>query len=196
MRGEDVFKEKIISSNKFTMNIIKTKIEGLFILEPKVFGDDRGYFMEAYKENWFKENFSHIHFIQDNESQSSKGVLRGLHYQKGDFAQTKLVRVIQGEVLDIAVDCRRESPTYGEHVSAILSEENKTQFLIPKGFAHGFLVLSNTAIFSYKVDAPYSPENETGIIWNDPTLNIDWKLKEEEIILSEKDKELPYFNKK
>ncbi|NME67782.1 dTDP-4-dehydrorhamnose 3,5-epimerase [Flammeovirga aprica JL-4] len=178
------------------MNIIETKIKDLFILQPKVFGDNRGYFMEAYKQNWFKEHFPHINFIQDNESQSTKGVLRGLHYQVGEFAQTKLVRVIQGEVLDVAVDCRKESPTYRQHVSAILSAENKTQFLIPKGFAHGFLVLSDTAIFSYKVDAPYSPENESGIIWNDPNLNIDWKLKEEEIFLSEKDKELPYFIKK
>lgn len=176
------------------MKIINTKIKDLFILEPNVFGDNRGYFMEAYKEAWFKDNFPAIHFIQDNESQSTKGVLRGLHYQKGEFAQTKLVRVIQGEVLDVAVDYRKDSPTYGQHVSAILSAENKTQFLIPKGFAHGFLVLSNTAIFSYKVDAPYSPEHEAGIIWNDPTLNIDWQLKEEEIILSDKDKVLPAFS--
>ncbi|KXX72536.1 dTDP-4-dehydrorhamnose 3,5-epimerase [Flammeovirga sp. SJP92] len=175
------------------MEIIETKIKDLYILKPNVFGDKRGYFMESYKETWFKENFPHLHFIQDNESQSSKGVLRGLHYQEGRYSQTKLVRVIQGEVLDVAVDLRTESPTYGHHVSVILSAENKTQFLIPRGFAHGFLVLSDTAIFSYKVDAPYSPENENGIIWNDPSLKIDWHLDHDKIILSDKDLTLPFF---
>ncbi|MBL7473745.1 dTDP-4-dehydrorhamnose 3,5-epimerase [Robertkochia sediminum] len=177
------------------MKLTETKIKDLYIIEPKVFGDDRGYFMESFKESWFKEHFPDIHFIQDNESRSSYGVLRGLHYQKPPFAQTKLVRVIQGEVLDVAVDLRKDSPTYGEHVSVILSGENKKQFLIPKGFAHGFVVLSEEAVFSYKVDNEYAPDYDDGIIWNDRHLNIDWKLIEEELILSEKDRRLSEFLK-
>ncbi|GAA4826754.1 dTDP-4-dehydrorhamnose 3,5-epimerase [Algivirga pacifica] len=169
------------------MNIIKTSIPDLVIIEPKAFEDDRGYFMEAYKESWFQENFPHIKFVQDNESKSERGVLRGLHFQKPPYAQTKLVRVIQGEVLDVAVDLRKDSPTYGQHESIILSAENKKQFLVPKGFAHGFIVLSETAIFSYKVDNPYAPEHDAGVLWNDPAFNIDWKLDESEILLSKKD---------
>jgi dTDP-4-dehydrorhamnose 3,5-epimerase len=175
------------------MKIINTKIEGLVVLEPNVFGDERGYFLESFKKEWFNEHFPGIEFIQDNESLSQRGVLRGLHFQKPPCAQTKLVRVIQGEVLDVAVDLRKKSPTYGEHVSIILSSENKRQFLIPKGFAHGFVVLSDTAIFSYKVDNPYSPSDEDGIIWNDPSLGIDWQIQPNEVSLSEKDKHLRDF---
>jgi dTDP-4-dehydrorhamnose 3,5-epimerase len=179
------------------MKITPTKIEDLVILEPKVFGDARGYFMESYNNEWFKKHFSGIEFIQDNESQSQKGVLRGLHFQLPPYAQTKLVRVIHGEVLDVAVDLRKESPTYGEHVSVILSAENKKQFFLPRGFAHGFIVLSETAIFSYKVDNTYSPTNDSGVRWNDPDLNIDWMIQPEFILLSEKDQNLQllkYFN--
>lgn len=145
------------------------------------------------KKEWFNQNFPHIEFIQDNESQSQRGVLRGLHFQTPPFAQTKLVRVIQGEVLDVAVDLRKDSPTYGQHETIILSAENKKQFLVPKGFAHGFVVLSDTAIFSYKVHNPYAPKNEDGIIWNDADLKIDWKIKGDEVHLSGKDHLLPAF---
>lgn len=172
------------------MEIIKTPIEGLVIIQPKVYSDERGYFMESFKESFFQENFPQIKFIQDNESRSTYGVLRGLHFQKPPFEQTKLVRVIKGEVLDVAVDLRHGSPTYGKHLSVLLSGENKKQFLIPKGFAHGFAVLSREAIFSYKVDNYYSVEHDSGIIYNDPQLNIDWRLKEESINVSEKDKNL------
>lgn len=167
-----------------------TKIKDLYIIEPKVFEDERGYFMESFKEDWFKKEFPHIHFIQENESKSTYGVLRGLHFQKGDAAQTKLVRVIDGKVLDVAVDLRKDSPTYGQHESIILSAENKKQFLVPKGFAHGFVVLSETAIFSYKVDNPYAPDYDSGIRWNDETLNIDWKINDRDLILSVKDQNL------
>lgn len=176
------------------MEIIKTSIQDLLILKPIVHGDDRGYFMESYKESWFLKNFPDIHFVQDNESKSEFGVLRGLHFQHPPYSQTKLVRVIQGKVLDVAVDLRKESPTYGQYESIVLSAENKTQFLVPKGFAHGFLVLSKTAVFSYKVDNIYSQENDAGLLWNDSRLNIDWGLPEDQIILSGKDRLQPIFD--
>ena len=149
------------------MEYIKTEIEGVFVIEPKVFNDARGYFMEAWKQAEFNEHVGKVDFIQDNESKSSFGVLRGLHFQKGAAAQAKLVRVIKGKVLDVAVDIRKSSPTFGKHVMVELSEENKRQFFIPRGFAHGFLVLSEEAIFTYKVDNPYAPQSEAGIRWND-----------------------------
>lgn len=172
------------------MEIIKTSIEGLVIIQPKAFEDERGYFLESYKESFIKENFPDIHFIQDNESKSSYGVLRGLHFQKPPFDQTKLVRVIDGEVLDVAVDLRKGSLTYGKWVSILLSGKNKKQLFIPKGFAHGYIVLSKNALFSYKVDNLYSPDHETGIIYNDKTLNIDWKIPKKNILISKKDQNL------
>ena len=172
------------------MEIIKTSIEGLVIIQPKVFEDERGYFMESYKESFIKENFPDIHFIQDNESKSCYGVLRGLHFQKPPFDQTKLVRVIDGEVLDVAVDLRKGSLTYGKWVSILLSGKNKKQLFIPKGFAHGYIVLSKNALFSYKVDNLYSPDHETGIIYNDTNLNIDWKIPKKNILISKKDQNL------
>lgn len=178
------------------MEIIKTSIEDLIVIQPRIFGDERGYFMESYKESFIKENFPDINFIQDNESKSSFGVLRGLHFQKPPFDQTKLVRVIQGEVLDVALDLRKNSSTYGNWESIILSGENKKQFLIPKGFAHGFVVLSKEAIFSYKVDNIYAPDYDSGIYYKDTSLGIDWLLNDDDIILSEKDKNLDNFNTK
>lgn len=175
------------------MEIIKTSIEGLVVIQPRVFEDERGYFMESYKENFIKENFPDIHFIQDNESRSTYGVLRGLHFQKAPFEQTKLVRVIDGEVLDVAVDLRENSPTYGKWESIILSGENKKQFLISKGFAHGFVVLSKEAIFSYKVDNVYAPDYESGIRFDDNLLNINWLLSESDLRISEKDMELNFI---
>lgn len=175
------------------MEIIKTSIEGLVILQPKVFEDERGYFMESFKETFIKENFPEINFIQDNESKSNYGVLRGLHFQKPPFEQTKLVRAIEGEVLDVAVDLRKGSKTFGKWESVILSGENKKQFLIPKGFAHGFVVLSNQVVINYKVDEVYKPNFDSGIIYNDETLNIDWILPKERIMLSNKDKNLKKF---
>lgn len=172
----------------------ETGIKGLIVIEPTVYGDDRGYFMESYNQNWFEEHICKTTFIQDNESKSSRGVLRGLHFQKPPFAQAKLVRVIRGEVLDVAVDLRPSSPTYGEHFSMILNEQNKFQLFVPRGFGHGFSVLSEEAIFSYKVDNEYAPEHEDGIIWNDPTLAIDWKLDNDEVRLSKKDEILQKFN--
>ena len=174
------------------MEILKTSIEDLLVLQPIIFQDQRGYFMEAYKETFIKENFSDIHFIQDNESRSSYGVLRGLHFQKPPYEQTKLVRVIEGQVLDVAVDLRLKSATYGKWESVILSGDNKKQFLIPKGFAHGFVILSEYAIFSYKVDNPYSPNHEEGIRYDNPKLNIDWKINNKDIILSDRDKKLKF----
>lgn len=176
------------------MKLTKTSIDGLVVIEPRVFNDDRGYFMESFKADWFKENVSDTDFIQDNESQSTKGVLRGLHFQKPPFAQAKLVRVIEGEVLDIAVDLRKNSPTYGKYESILLTAENKKQFFVPRGFAHGFLVVSDTAIFSYKVDNVYSAENDAGLLWNDADLNIDWQFDINDLVLSEKDKNQPNFN--
>lgn len=176
------------------MEIIKTSIEGLVIIQPKVFKDERGYFMESFKQSFIKENFPDIHFIQDNESKSSFGVLRGLHFQKPPFEQTKLVRVISGEVLDVAVDLRKNSSTYGRWESIVLSGENKKQFLIPKGFAHGFVVLSKEAIVSYKVDSPYKKEFESGIRFDDKTLNINWEMESKSLKLSMKDYNLPYLH--
>jgi dTDP-4-dehydrorhamnose 3,5-epimerase len=170
------------------MEIIKTSIEGLVIIEPKVYNDERGYFMESFKESFINDNFPDLKFIQDNESKSSYGVLRGLHFQKPPFEQTKLVRVINGEVLDVAVDLRLGSPTYGKYETVILSEENKKQFLIPKGFAHGFVVLSKEAIFSYKVDNYYAPNHDSGILYN--SLDIDWMIPGKDLIISAKDKNL------
>ena len=168
------------------MNYIQTEIDGVWIIEPKVFNDARGYFMEAFKEEEFRANIGDVHFVQDNESKSSFGVLRGLHFQRPPFAQSKL-RVIKGKVLDVAVDLRRSSPTFGKYVSVELSEENKRQFFIPRGFAHGFLVLSEEAIFTYKVDNGYAPQAEASIRFNDETIGIDWPVAESQFILSEKD---------
>ena len=173
------------------MEYKETKIKGVFIIEPKVFQDARGYFMEAWKQAEFDEHVGRTVFIQDNESKSSFGVLRGLHYQKGDASQAKLVRVIKGKVLDVAVDIRKSSPTFGQHVMVELSEENKRQFFIPRGFAHGFLVLSDEAIFTYKVDNPYAPQCDAGIRWNDPDLGIEWPIDQAKVLTSEKDLKQP-----
>ena len=173
------------------MEYKETKIKGVFIIEPKVFNDARGYFMEAWKQAEFDEHVGKTVFIQDNESKSSFGVLRGLHYQKGDASQAKLVRVIKGKVLDVAVDIRKSSPTFGQHVMVELSEENKRQFFIPRGFAHGFLVLSEEAIFTYKVDNPYAPQADAGIRWNDPDLGIEWPIDPTKVQTSEKDLKQP-----
>lgn len=175
------------------MEFIKTDIEGVFIIEPKIFGDSRGYFFESFNQNEFDENIGEIAFIQDNESRSSYGVLRGLHFQKPPFNQAKLVRCISGEVLDVVVDLRKNSKTFGKHVSVIISSENKKQFFVPRGFAHGFVVLSKEAIFAYKVDNSYAPTHDSGIAWNDSDINIDWKIPFNDILLSEKDKIQPFF---
>lgn len=173
--------EKVIGNFKF----IETNIEGVYVIESKKFGDNRGYFMETYKEKDFVEAGLNYKFVQDNQSRSKKGVLRGLHFQK-NFPQAKLVRCIEGEIFDVAVDLRKNSPTYGKYVGVYLSEENQKQFMIPRGFAHGFLVLSENATFCYKCDEMYHPEDEGGIMWNDSTIGIEWP-KVEKIILSEKD---------
>lgn len=174
------------------MNFIPTKLEGCFIIEPRVIQDERGYFMESFNEKTFQIGIGeNIHFVQDNQSFSSKGVLRGLHYQTGEHAQAKLVRVLQGEVLDVAVDIRPNSSTFGQYESVLLSAENQTQFFVPRGFAHGFLVLSETATFFYKCDNFYNKESEGGISYNDSTINIDWKFPLENLIISEKDKVQP-----
>jgi dTDP-4-dehydrorhamnose 3,5-epimerase len=175
------------------MKFIKTEIPDVYIIEPSVFGDDRGYFLESFNLKKFEENIYPIKFIQDNESKSSRGVLRGLHFQKPPFSQAKLVRCIKGRVLDVAVDVRKGSPTYGKHLAVELSGENKRQLFVPRGFAHGFSVLSESAIFAYKVDATYAPESDSGIRFDDKELNIDWGLSEEEIQLSVKDKNLILF---
>jgi dTDP-4-dehydrorhamnose 3,5-epimerase len=167
-------------------------IPDVILVEPQVHGDERGYFVETFHQNKFEEAVGHkVDFIQDNESKSSKGVLRGLHFQLPPFAQSKLVRVIQGEVLDVAVDIRKGSPTFGQHVSANLSSENKHQLFVPRGFAHAFVVLSDTAIFAYKVDNFYAPECDRGLAFDDVSLNIDWQLPKVQLILSEKDKIQP-----
>lgn len=171
------------------MKYIQTEIDGVWLIEPVILSDERGYFMEAFKKEEFQAHIGSVDFIQENESQSSFGVLRGLHYQKGEFSQAKLVRVIKGEVLDVAVDLRRSSPTFGKHVSMLLSEKNKRQFFIPRGFAHGFAVLSEDAVFMYKVDNKYAPQSEATIMYNDETLAIDWPLAESQMILSLKDKQ-------
>ena len=176
------------------MDYKETSIKGVYVIEPRVFKDSRGYFMEAWKQAEFDEHIGHVTFIQDNESKSSRGVLRGLHYQKGAFSQAKLVRVIKGRVLDVAVDIRRSSPTFGQHVMVELSEENKRQFFIPRGFAHGFLVLSDEAIFTYKVDNVYAPQAEAGIRWNDPSLGIEWPIDPAEVLTSDKDLRQPLLS--
>ena len=176
------------------MDYKKTAIEGVYIIEPRVFNDARGYFFEAWKQEEFNAHIGQVNFIQDNESKSSRGVLRGLHYQKGELSQAKLVRVIKGRVLDVAVDIRKSSPTFGQHVMVELSEDNKRQFFIPRGFAHGFLVLSDEAIFTYKVDNVYAPQAEAGIRWNDPALNIDWPIDPREVLTSEKDLKQPLLS--
>ena len=173
------------------MEIIKTNIEGVVIIEPRIFKDDRGYFFESFSQREFEEKVCKTTFVQDNESKSSYGVLRGLHFQKPPFAQSKLVRVIKGAVLDVAVDIRKGSPTFGQYVSVELTGENHRQFFIPRGFAHGFSVLSEEVIFQYKCDNFYSPQSEGAIAWNDPDLNIDWRIPAEKVVLSEKDGKHP-----
>lgn len=170
------------------MKIIKTEFEGLLVLEPKVFGDERGYFFESYNQKVFQEAGLDFNFVQDNESFSSYGTLRGLHFQKGEFAQAKFVRVTKGKVLDVVVDIRANSKTFGKSFSIELSDENKKMVIIPRGFAHGFVVLSQSALFNYKCDNFYHPAQEGGIIYNDPALNINWMIPEKDMILSEKDK--------
>lgn len=170
------------------MDYKKTEIEGVYIIQPKVFKDNRGYFMETFRQSDFDAGIGrHVEFIQDNESKSSRGVLRGLHYQKGEASQAKLVRVIKGRVVDVAVDIRRSSKTFGRYVMVELSEENKTQFFIPRGFAHGFLVLSDEAIFTYKVDNAYAPQQEASIRYDDPDIAIEWPMDMADVITSEKD---------
>lgn len=176
------------------MIIEKTFIEDLVIITPRIFEDSRGYFFEAYNQAQFSENGINYSFIQDNQSFSKRGVVRGLHLQITPFAQAKLVRVLQGEILDVAVDLRKNSATYGQHVSVVLSAENKKQLMVPHGFAHGFSVLSETASVLYKVDQLYHKESERGICYDDPTLAIDWQLEPNEVIVSEKDLILPSFN--
>ena len=173
------------------MEIIKTNIEGVIIIEPRIFKDDRGYFFESFSQREFEEKVCKTTFVQDNESKSSYGVLRGLHFQKPPFAQSKLVRVIKGAVLDVAVDIRKGSPTFGQYVSVELTGDNHRQFFIPRGFAHGFSVLSEEVIFQYKCDNFYSPQSEGAIAWNDSDLNIDWRIPVEEVVLSEKDSKHP-----
>ena len=169
------------------MEYIKTEIDGVWIIQPKVFNDARGYFFEAWKKEEFEQHVGRVDFIQDNESKSSYGVLRGLHYQKGDSSQAKLVRVIKGRVVDVAVDIRRNSPTFGKYVMVELSDENKRQFFIPRGFAHGFLVLSDEAVFTYKVDNPYAPQSEARIRYDDPDIAINWPIDAKDILTSAKD---------
>lgn len=175
------------------MHAEESPLKGLFVITPKVFEDERGYFFESFRSDFFISLGINQPFVQDNQSKSTYGVLRGLHYQTGEHAQAKLVRVISGTVFDVAVDLRKDSPTYGQHFGAILSEENKKQMYIPRGFAHGFVVLSDTAEFFYKCDNLYNKEAEGGLIWNDPTLHIDWKIDPAAINISEKDRELPTF---
>lgn len=176
------------------MEYIKTEINGVYILEPKVFKDERGYFFEAYKREDFEKHIGKVDFIQDNESKSSRGVLRGLHYQKGEYSQAKLVRVMKGTVLDVAVDLRKDSPTFGKHVMVELSGENKRQFFIPRGFAHGFLVLSDEAVFTYKVDNIYAPAHEASVRYDDPKLGIKWPMDSSEVLTSKKDLEAKPFS--
>lgn len=173
------------------IKVVQTSIPGVVIIEPTVFGDSRGYFFESWSQRDFDAAVQPIHFVQDNESRSTYGVLRGLHFQKGEYAQSKLLRVVRGRVLDVAVDIRPESPTFGKHVSVELSEDNHRQLFIPRGFAHGFVVLSEEAVCQYKCDCFYHKESEAGIAWNDPSLGIDWKIPVEDIILSDKDRHNP-----
>ena len=174
------------------MNYIEQSVKGVFVIEPKVFGDSRGYSYESFKQAEFDEHIGHhVEFVQENQSKSSKGVLRGLHYQKGDASQAKLVRVVKGSVLDVAVDIRKSSPTFGKYVAVELSEENNRQLFIPRGFAHGFLVLSDEAVFTYKVDNVYAPQADAGIMYNDPQVGIEWPKLDCEFLLSEKDTKHP-----
>lgn len=176
------------------MDVIETGIPGVVIIEPRIFRDTRGYFFESFSRREFNGKVMPIEFVQDNESMSSYGVLRGLHFQKPPYAQSKLVRVIRGAVLDVAVDIRKGSPTFGKHVSVELTEDNHRQFFIPRGFAHGFSVLSGTAVFQYKCDSFYAPQSEGAIAWNDPALGIDWKIPADKVILSEKDLHHPLLS--
>lgn len=170
------------------MKFTELEIKGVWLIEPKIFTDQRGYFMESFKKDLFEQHIGKVDFIQDNESKSTKGVLRGLHFQKGEFSQAKLVRALKGRVLDVVVDIRKDSPTFGKYVAVELTEENKKQLYMPRNMAHGFVVLSDEATFSYKVDNIYSPQHEATLAWNDPTINVDWILEERELILSDKDK--------
>ncbi len=172
------------------MKFIKTKLDGVIVIEPTIYRDERGYFFESFNQKEFEKHIGNINFIQDNESKSVKGVLRGLHFQKTPFEQAKLVRCIEGRILDVCIDLRKNSDTFGQYFSIELNDKNKKQVFIPRGLAHGFVVLSDKAIFSYKVDNYYAPNYEDGIIWNDEDLTIDWKINEGEIILSQKDKHL------
>ncbi len=174
------------------MNIIKTEIEGIYIIEPQVFGDERGYFFESFNaERFLAQTGIDVTFVQDNESRSKRGVLRGLHFQRAPYVQAKLVRVVSGRVLDVAVDIRPESPTFGRYVATELSGDNHRQMFIPKGFAHGYVVLDDDTVFQYKCDEFYHPESEGGIAWNDPQIGIEWPLSESELILSDKDRNRP-----
>jgi dTDP-4-dehydrorhamnose 3,5-epimerase len=173
------------------MNVIQTEIPGVVIIEPRIFGDSRGYFFESFSEKNFKEQVADVDFVQDNESKSCYGVVRGLHFQKPPYAQAKLVKVVKGRVLDVAVDLRKGSPTYGKHVAVELTEENHRQFFVPRGFAHGFAVLSEEAVFQYKCDNYYAPQAEGALAWDDPDVAIDWGVPAESVILSEKDSRHP-----
>lgn len=170
------------------MEVIKTEIDGVVIIEPRIFKDARGYFFESFSQREFDEKVGHVEFVQDNESMSSYGVMRGLHFQRPPFTQAKLVRCVKGAVLDVAVDIRKGSPTYGKHVAVELTEDNHRQFFIPRGFAHGFSVLTDEVIFQYKCDNFYAPQSEGALAWDDPDLGIDWRLPAEKVILSEKDR--------
>lgn len=186
----------LLKTSIYRMELIQTEIDGVFIIEPRVFGDSRGYFFESFNAREFAEKTGlHINFVQDNESMSHYGVLRGLHFQCPPFAQSKLVRVVKGRVLDVAVDIRANSPTFGKHITVELSEGNHRQFFMGKGFAHGFSVLSEQAIFQYKCDEFYAPQSEGAIAWNDPDLGIDWGIPEKDVLLSEKDKHHPLLKK-
>lgn len=170
------------------MKFTELEIKGVWVIEPKIFTDQRGYFMESFKKELFEQHIGKIEFIQDNESKSTRGVLRGLHFQKGEHSQAKLVRALKGSVLDVVVDIRKGSPTFGKYVAVELTEDNKKQLYMPRNMAHGFVVLSEEAIFSYKVDNIYAPKHEATLAWDDPSIGINWKLKKDELILSDKDK--------
>ena len=178
------------------MKFEETKLKGCYVIEPKIFGDDRGYFFESFNKEKFKQLTGiEIEFVQDNEAFSNRGVLRGLHYQKGEYAQAKLVRVVKGKVLDVVVDVRPDSETFGKSFSCVLSEENKKQLFVPRGFAHGYSVLEDNTVFVYKCDNYYQPKAEAGILYNDPALKIDWMLNDDEVLLSEKDAILPILRR-
>ncbi|MEY2812233.1 MAG: dTDP-4-dehydrorhamnose 3,5-epimerase [Bacteroidota bacterium] len=176
------------------MKVVETGFEGLFVLEPRVFADERGYFFESFNSQTFKNNGLDFEWVQDNQSQSKYGVVRGLHFQKAPYAQTKLIRVLKGEILDVVVDLRHDMPTYGKSFSVVLSSQNHLQLLIPKGFAHGFSVLSEEADVMYKCDALYNKESESGILFNDPKLGIDWQVEQDKMVVSDKDLVLPAFD--